>query len=502
MVAPGPFLPTVLASAILVGGGRAAGRAAARARRRLHDRRGRPRGRRGGRPGRRRPRARRRARRRRAARGRRRRAGQRAVHGHRRPAGARPDPARGHRGRGDGHPDPGRGGRRAAARPHPGRRRGRRASAGACLDMAVRLRQAARAVRPHGRHVPGRQAPLRQPAARRRAGHRGRLGRPARHAGHARGRAGGGRRGGPRRARGRARGGDGHPAARRHRLHLGARLPPLPAPAPSRSPRSWTARATPRRDTARLVRPGVARTPTSTCPEEAERYRAEARAFVATLDGLDARGPPRAPGRVRATSCRTGRRRGAATRPPPSSSSSSRSCAASTCPTCGITGWNIQTISQHGTPEQAERWVGPTLRGEITWCQLFSEPGAGSDAAGDRAPAACASTAGGGSPARRCGPPGRTSRDWGFATVRTDPRRPKHAGITMMAIDLRSAGRRGPAAARAHRRGAVQRGVLRRRVRARRRAWSARSGRAGGSRGPRWATSGCRSAAAARACCR
>ena len=64
---------------------------------------------------------------------------------------------------GVGHPDPGRGGRRAAARPHPGRRRGR-GLGGRVPRHGRRLRQAAGAVRPHGRHVPGREAPLRQPA--------------------------------------------------------------------------------------------------------------------------------------------------------------------------------------------------------------------------------------------------------------------------------------------------------------------------------------------------
>ena len=63
---------------------------------------------------------------------------------------------------------------------------------------------------------------------------------------------------------------------------------------------------------------------------------------------------------------------------------------------------------------------------------------------------------------------------YGLATVRTNPDAPKHDGITMMVIDMHAQGRHGPAAADAHRRLGLQRGVLRRRVRARR-----RRGRAG-----------------------
>ena len=46
-----------------------------------------------------------------------------------------------------------------------------------------------------------------------------------------------------------------------------------------------------------------------------------------------------------------------------------------------IGGWAAPTIVAHGTPEQQERFVRPTLHGEIVWCQMFSEPGAGSDLA-------------------------------------------------------------------------------------------------------------------------
>ncbi|HWH29040.1 MAG TPA: acyl-CoA dehydrogenase [Mycobacteriales bacterium] len=47
-----------------------------------------------------------------------------------------------------------------------------------------------------------------------------------------------------------------------------------------------------------------------------------------------------------------------------------------------IGGWAAPTIVEHGTPQQQARFVRPTLHGEIVWCQMFSEPGAGSDLAG------------------------------------------------------------------------------------------------------------------------
>ncbi|MCX8565198.1 acyl-CoA dehydrogenase [Mycolicibacterium mucogenicum] len=108
-------------------------------------------------------------------------------------------------------------------------------------------------------------------------------------------------------------------------------------------------------------------------------------------------------------------------------------------PDLGITGWVTLTIAQAGTDEQRERWVYPVLRGEIMWCQLFSEPEAGSDAAAVRT---SAKKVDGGwlvtgqkvwtSLAQYC--------QWGLATVRTDPDAPKHAGVTMMAIDMKAPG--------------------------------------------------------------
>ena len=70
------------------------------------------------------------------------------------------------------------------------------------------------------------------------------------------------------------------------------------------------------------------------------------------------------------------------------------------------------TIIVHGNETQKERYLKKILTAEEVWCQLFSEPGAGSDLAG-RAPARCATVTSGSSTARRCGPRSPSSRSSG-----------------------------------------------------------------------------------------
>jgi alkylation response protein AidB-like acyl-CoA dehydrogenase len=102
-------------------------------------------------------------------------------------------------------------------------------------------------------------------------------------------------------------------------------------------------------------------------------------------------------------------------------------------------GMCIPTLMAYAAKETAERYVGPALRGEEIWCQLFSEPAAGSDVAGLRTRAV------------------RDGEDWvingqkiwtsgahfaefGLLLTRTDPSVPKHAGLTMFFLDMRSPG--------------------------------------------------------------
>jgi alkylation response protein AidB-like acyl-CoA dehydrogenase len=108
-------------------------------------------------------------------------------------------------------------------------------------------------------------------------------------------------------------------------------------------------------------------------------------------------------------------------------------------PQYGIGGWVIQTITQHADEQQIERWIRPSLEHEYVWCQLFSEPGAGSDAAGIRTRA---TKVDGGwlVNGQKVWTSGAAYCNRGFATVRTDPEKPKHEGITMMVIDLHANG--------------------------------------------------------------
>jgi len=104
-----------------------------------------------------------------------------------------------------------------------------------------------------------------------------------------------------------------------------------------------------------------------------------------------------------------------------------------------IGAWGAPTLVVHGTDEQRERFVGPTLSGDLTWCQLFSEPGAGSDLASLRSRAV--RTDGGWllsgqkvwtSVAERA--------DWGICLARTDADARPHAGITYFLVDMSTPG--------------------------------------------------------------
>ncbi len=108
-----------------------------------------------------------------------------------------------------------------------------------------------------------------------------------------------------------------------------------------------------------------------------------------------------------------------------------------TRPDIVIAGWALPTIIEHGSDEQRERFVKPSLLGDLVWCQLFSEPGSGSDLASLRTRA---EKVDGGW--RLTGQKVWTSvaqhADWGICLARTDPDAPAHRGISYFLVDMKS----------------------------------------------------------------
>ncbi|MEV5408042.1 acyl-CoA dehydrogenase [Thermopolyspora sp. NPDC052614] len=104
-----------------------------------------------------------------------------------------------------------------------------------------------------------------------------------------------------------------------------------------------------------------------------------------------------------------------------------------------IGAWVVPSLVSYGTPEQQERFLPPTLSGELIWCQLFSEPGAGSDLASLQMKAE--RVEGGW---RLNGQKVWTSlahhAEWGICIARTDPAKPKHDGITYFLVNMKSPG--------------------------------------------------------------
>jgi alkylation response protein AidB-like acyl-CoA dehydrogenase len=97
------------------------------------------------------------------------------------------------------------------------------------------------------------------------------------------------------------------------------------------------------------------------------------------------------------------------------------------------------TIMAHGSDEQKQRYLRPMLRGEEIWCQLFSEPSAGSDLAGLRTSAVRTGddwTING----QKIWTTGAQYCKWGMIVTRTDPSAEKHRGITYFIVDMQAPG--------------------------------------------------------------
>ena len=108
-------------------------------------------------------------------------------------------------------------------------------------------------------------------------------------------------------------------------------------------------------------------------------------------------------------------------------------------PQMGIAAWLIPSIVAFGNDEQKQRFLPPTFRGEMIWCQLFSEPSAGSDLA-SLTTKATKVDGGWRITGQKIWTTGAQFAQWGALLARTNPTAPKHGGITYFLLDMKSEG--------------------------------------------------------------
>ncbi|MFF5443422.1 acyl-CoA dehydrogenase [Streptomyces sp. NPDC012888] len=188
----------------------------------------------------------------------------------------------------------------------------------------------------------------------------------------------------------------------------------------------------------RLAAAGARRELRTELPAEAGTYRARAREAVRDARGLD----PAAARRVLAPTGYT-----APYLPPPYGLGAGPveqlvvqqelEAAGVRIAELGIATWVVPSLIAYGTDEQRQRYVMPTLRGEITWCQLFSEPEAGSDLASLRTRAERTDT-GWKVNGQKVWTSSAHTADYGILLARTDPAAPRHEGLGYFVVDMKN----------------------------------------------------------------
>jgi alkylation response protein AidB-like acyl-CoA dehydrogenase len=193
-----------------------------------------------------------------------------------------------------------------------------------------------------------------------------------------------------------------------------------------------------RRRAARRARDGVRRELRLELPAEADAYRAAAREVIGGARGLD-------PAAVRRLLAPTGY--AAPHLPPPYGLGAGPvqqlavqqelAAAGIRISELGIATWVVPSLIAYGTAPQQERYLLPTLRGELRWCQLFSEPGAGSDLASLRTRAERTADGRWRVNGQKVWTSSAQWADHGILLARTDPAAPKHRGLTYFLVDMK-----------------------------------------------------------------
>ncbi|MFF8434809.1 acyl-CoA dehydrogenase [Streptomyces bacillaris] len=190
---------------------------------------------------------------------------------------------------------------------------------------------------------------------------------------------------------------------------------------------------------ARLAAAGARRELTLELPPEAARHRAEARPHLTAARGL----PPREARRALAP---TGY--AAPHLPPPyglgagpvqqlaiQQELAEQSIRLSDL---SVATWVVPSLIAYGTEAQRERYLPATLRGDLQWCQLFSEPDAGSDLAALRT-RAVRTGEGWRITGQKVWTSAARTADHGILLARTDPDAPRHRGLTYFLVDMKKA---------------------------------------------------------------
>ncbi|WP_369246238.1 acyl-CoA dehydrogenase [Streptomyces sp. R41] len=193
------------------------------------------------------------------------------------------------------------------------------------------------------------------------------------------------------------------------------------------------------RRAARLARDGVRRELRLELPEEASAYRVKAREVIGGARGLD-------PAVVRRLLAPTGY--AAPHLPPPYGLGAGPvqqlaiqqelAAADVRISDLGIATWVVPSLIAYGTDRQQERYLLPTLRGDLLWCQLFSEPGAGSDLASLRTRAERTADGRWRVNGQKVWTSAAQWADYGILLARTDPAAPKHKGLTYFVVDMKN----------------------------------------------------------------
>ncbi|MFF1630784.1 acyl-CoA dehydrogenase family protein, partial [Streptomyces sp. NPDC058272] len=193
------------------------------------------------------------------------------------------------------------------------------------------------------------------------------------------------------------------------------------------------------RRAARLARDGVRRELRLELPDEASVHRARAREVIEGARGLD-------PAAVRRLLAPTGY--AAPHLPPPYGLGAGPvqqlavqqelAAADVRISDLGIATWVVPSLLAHGTDRQRERYLPPTLRGDLLWCQLFSEPGAGSDLASLRTRAERTADGRWRVNGQKVWTSAAQWADHGILLARTNPAAPKHKGLTYFVVDMKN----------------------------------------------------------------